>query len=87
MGKDWTIRTAWKLAALDAKEALIPLGLSAVEATSAAGVTALEGARDQGEGRQPGHVRWSQQPGSVHLGDQHCRSASPGCGMSSPTRW
>lgn len=60
--------------ALDAKvaliQALIPLGLQAVAETLEAEVTALAGARYQREGRQPGHVRWSQQQGSVYLGDQ-----------------
>jgi len=60
--------------ALDAKvaliQALIPLGLQAVEETLEAEVTALAGARYQRDGRQPGHVRWSQQQGSVYLGDQ-----------------
>jgi transposase-like protein len=65
---------AWELAAVDAKvaliQALIPLGLQAVQETLEAEVTALAGARYQRAGRQPGHVRWSQQQGSVYLGDQ-----------------
>jgi transposase-like protein len=60
--------------AVDAKvaliQALIPLGLQAVQETLEAEVTALAGARYQRAGRQPGHVRWSQQQGSVYLGDQ-----------------
>jgi transposase-like protein len=64
----------WALAAVDAKvaliQALIPLGLQAVQETLEAEVTALAGARYQRTGRQPGHVRWSQQQGSVYLGDQ-----------------
>lgn len=65
---------AWELEAVDAKvaliQALIPLGLQAVQATLEAEVTALAGVRYQRAGRQPGHVRWSQQQGSVYLGDQ-----------------
>jgi transposase-like protein len=65
---------AWELEAVDAKvaliQALIPLGLQAVQETLEAEVTALAGARYQRVGRQPGHVRWSQQRGSVYLGDQ-----------------
>ncbi len=64
----------WELEAVDAKvaliQALIPLGLQAVQETLEAEVTALAGARYQRAGRQPGHVRWSQQQGSVYLGDQ-----------------
>jgi putative transposase len=51
-------------------QALIPLGLQAVAEELDAEVQALAGARYQREGRQPGHVRWSQQRGSVYLGDQ-----------------
>lgn len=65
---------AWALEAVDAKvaliQALIPLGLQAVQEALEAEVTALAGARYQRAGRQPGHVRWSQQQGSVYLGDQ-----------------
>lgn len=65
---------AWAVEAVDAKvaliQALIPLGLQAVQETLEAEVTALAGARYQRAGRQPGHVRWSQQQGSVYLGDQ-----------------
>jgi transposase-like protein len=65
---------AWELEAVDAKvaliQALIPLGLQAVQETLEAEVTALAGTRYQRAGRQPGHVRWSQQQGSVYLGDQ-----------------
>ena len=65
---------AWELETVDAKvaliQALIPLGLQAVQETLEAEVTALAGARYQRAGRQPGHVRWSQQQGSVYLGDQ-----------------
>ena len=64
----------WDMEAVDAKvaliQALIPLGLQAVQETLEAEVTALAGARYQRVGRQPGHVRWSQQQGSVYLGDQ-----------------
>ena len=65
---------AWDGAAVDATvaviQALIPLGLQAVGNALEAEVTALAGARYQRAGRQPGHVRWSQQQGSVYLGDQ-----------------
>lgn len=67
-------QVAWDVEAVDAKvaliQALIPVGLQAVQETLEAEVTALAGARYQRDGRQPGHVRWSQQRGSVYLGDQ-----------------
>jgi len=66
--------TAGTQAAIDVKvaliQALIPLGLQAVREELEADVTALAGARYEREGRQPGHVRWSQQRGSVYLGEQ-----------------
>lgn len=68
------VETAWAHEAIEAKvaliQALIPLGLQAVRETLEADVRALAGARYEREGRQPGHVRWSQQRGSVYLGDQ-----------------
>jgi putative transposase len=51
-------------------QALIPLGLQAVAEELEADVQTLAGMRYQRAGRQPGHVRWSQQRGSVYLGDQ-----------------
>jgi transposase-like protein len=65
---------AWDVRAVDAQvaliQALIPVGLQAVGEALEVEVTALAGARYQRTGRQPGHVRWSQQQGSVYLGDQ-----------------
>ena len=51
-------------------QALIPLALQAVREALEAEVTALAGARYQREGRHSRHVRWSQQHGSVYLGEQ-----------------
>jgi transposase-like protein len=51
-------------------QALIPLGLAAVQEELEAEVKQLAGARYQRRGRQPGHVRWTKQKGSVYLGDQ-----------------
>jgi putative transposase len=61
-------------ASLDVKvaliQALIPIGLQAVQELLAAEVEALAGVRHQRTGRQPGLVRWGQQRGSVYLADQ-----------------
>ena len=61
-------------ASLDVKvaliQALIPVGLQAVQDLLEAEVEALAGARHQRTGRQPGLVRWGQQRGSVYLADQ-----------------
>ncbi len=51
-------------------QALIPLGLGAVEEELEAEVTRLAGARYERSGRRPGHVRWAKQDGSIYLGDQ-----------------
>lgn len=51
-------------------QALIPIGLQAVQDLLEAEVATLAGARHQRAGRQPGLVRWGQQPGSVYLADQ-----------------
>ncbi len=51
-------------------QALIPLALQAVHEALDAAVTARAEARYEREGRLPGHVRWTQQPGSVYLGEQ-----------------
>lgn len=51
-------------------QALIPLGLAAVEEELEAEVTRLAGARYERSGRLPGHVRWTKQSGSIYLGDQ-----------------
>lgn len=51
-------------------QALIPLGLAAVGEELEAEVTRLAGKRYERSGRQPGHVRWAQQMGSIYLLDQ-----------------
>ena len=51
-------------------QALIPLGLRAVQELLEAEVRKLAGARHQRTGRQPGCVRWGRQRGSIYLADQ-----------------
>jgi transposase-like protein len=51
-------------------QALIPLGLRAVEEQLQAEVAALAGARYARDDGRPGIVRWGAQPGSVFLADQ-----------------
>jgi putative transposase len=51
-------------------QALIPLGLRAVQELLEGEVLRLAGARHQRTGRQPGLVRWGHQRGSVYLADQ-----------------
>ncbi|MBI1826397.1 MAG: hypothetical protein HY287_15730 [Planctomycetes bacterium] len=51
-------------------QALIPLGLEAVEHTLQREVTALAGERYVRGGGQAGHARWGTQAGSVYLSDQ-----------------
>jgi putative transposase len=51
-------------------QALIPIGLQAVQDLLEAEVRELAGARHQRTGRQPGCVRWGQQRGSIYLADQ-----------------
>lgn len=51
-------------------QALIPLGLRAVEEALQQEVTALAGARYARQGGAPGVVRWGQQAGSIFLADQ-----------------
>jgi putative transposase len=51
-------------------QALIPIGLQAVQELLEAEVAQLAGARHQRTGRQPGLVRWGQQRGSIYLADQ-----------------
>ena len=64
---DGTLTTPVTLAMI---QALIPLGLRAVEEALQAEVAALAGARyAHGEG-QPGVVRWGRQAGSIYLADQ-----------------
>ena len=51
-------------------QALIPLGLEAVQDVLQQEVTALAGARYARAGGQAGHARWGRQAGSVYLADQ-----------------
>jgi transposase-like protein len=51
-------------------QALIPLGLRAVEAALQEDVRALAGQRYAHGDGQPGLVRWGEQPGSIYLADQ-----------------
>lgn len=59
---------------LDAKvaliQALIPIGLPAVQELLEAEVVRLAGERHQRAARQPGCVRWGQQRGSIDRTDQ-----------------
>jgi transposase-like protein len=55
---------------VEAIQALIPLGLQAVQDLLQQEVTALAGARYQRSGGVPGYGRWGSQPGSVYLADQ-----------------
>jgi len=63
-----------ELNGLDARveliQALIPLGLEAVQELLRQEVTALAGARYQRSAGVPGYGRWGSQPGSVYLADQ-----------------
>jgi len=51
-------------------QALIPLGLKAVDELLQEEVIRLAGERYRREGGVPGYARWGQQPGSVYLADQ-----------------
>lgn len=51
-------------------QALIPLGLKAVEESLQRDVTALAGARFAHDDASPGVARWGQQRGSIYLADQ-----------------
>jgi len=51
-------------------QALIPLGLEAVNELLQQEVTALAGVRYQRGGGVPGRARWGRQAGSVYLADQ-----------------
>jgi putative transposase len=51
-------------------QALIPLGLKAVEDALRQEVTALAGARYAHDDAQPHLARWGSQPGSIYLADQ-----------------
>jgi transposase-like protein len=57
-------------AALAVIQALIPLGLRAVEEALVAEVTALAGPRYARHDDTPAVVRWGAQPGSIYLADQ-----------------
>jgi putative transposase len=64
---DGTVTTPVTLAMI---QALIPLGLKAVEEALLAEVTALAGPRYAHDDERPDVVRWGAQPGSVYLADQ-----------------
>ena len=67
---DGTLTTPGSPVTLAMIQALIPLGLRAVEEALQAEVAALAGARyAHGDGR-PGVVRWGRQAGSIYLADQ-----------------
>lgn len=51
-------------------QALIPVALERVHEELKQEVTWLAGERYAREGRQPGHVRWTRQRGSIYLADQ-----------------
>jgi transposase-like protein len=51
-------------------QALIPVALEKVHEELKQEVESLAGQRYARAGRQPGHVRWTRQRGSVYLGDQ-----------------
>ena len=51
-------------------QALIPLGLKAVEDALRQEVTALAGARYAHDDAHPHRARWGSQPGSIYLADQ-----------------
>jgi transposase-like protein len=58
-------------------QALIPIGLEAVNEVLQQEVCQLAGARYSREGGVPGHARWGRQRGSVYLGDQKVAIAVP----------
>ena len=64
---DGTVTTPTALAMI---QALIPLGLKAVEEALVAEVTALAGPRYARHDDHPNVVRWGKQPGSVYVTDQ-----------------
>lgn len=64
---DGTLTTPAALAMI---QALIPLGLKAVEQALLADVTALAGQRYQRNDAHPDLVRWGKQAGSIYLADQ-----------------
>ncbi|MBA3343786.1 MAG: hypothetical protein H0T44_00590, partial [Gemmatimonadales bacterium] len=58
-------------------QALIPLGLQAVEEALQAEVTALAGRRYAHQDGRTGVVRWGTQAGSIYLADQKLGLAVP----------
>jgi transposase-like protein len=58
-------------------QALIPLGLEAVQEELEREVEELAGRTYSREGRRPGHVRWGRQRGSIYLADQKLPIAVP----------
>ncbi len=58
-------------------QALIPVALEQVHAALQAEVVSLAGERYARDGRQPGHVRWTPQAGSIYLADQKIPIAVP----------
>ena len=70
-----------KLLALDTRveliQALIPIGLDAVNELLQQEVCRLAGERYSREGGLPGHARWGRQRGSVYLADQKVAIAVP----------
>ena len=58
-------------------QALIPLGLEAVDDLLQQEVTALTGQWYQRGGGRPGYARWGSQPGSVYLADHKVRIEVP----------
>jgi transposase-like protein len=71
---DGTLTTPVTLAMI---QALIPLGLKAVEDALQAEVLALAGARYRHHDGPPGVVRWGKQAGSIYLADQKVPLAVP----------
>ena len=65
-------------------QALIPMGLKAVEDALRAEVTALAGARYARDDAHPGVVRWGQQRGSIYLADQKVAITVPRVRARSP---
>ena len=71
---DGTVTTPVTLAMI---QALIPLGLKAVEDALLGEVEALAGPRYSRRDAQPAVVRWGAQPGSIYLADQKLAIAVP----------
>lgn len=67
---DGTLTTPGSAVTLAMIQALIPLGLRAVEDALQAEVAALAGARYAHDDGRPGIARWGQQAGSIYLADQ-----------------